>query len=62
MFVCNQTGINNGMDCTIAKSAVVYDGELICEYSGEEAILIFDFDDIKTNVENPNFEILNGEI
>ena len=62
VFVCNQTGINNGMDCTVAKSAVVYDGELICEYSGAEAILMCDFDNFKTNANAANFEILNGEI
>ena len=62
VFVCNQTGINNGMDCTIAKSAVIYEGELICEYSGAEAILMFDFDNFKTNANAANFEILNGEI
>ena len=62
VFVCNQTGINNGMDCTIAKSAVVYGGELVCEYSGDEAILIFDFDSFKANGGKTNFEILNGEI
>ena len=62
VFVCNQTGINNGMDCTIAKSAVVYDGELVCEYAGAEAILMFDFDNFKTNANAANFEILNGEI
>lgn len=62
VLVCNQTGINNGMDCTIAKSAVVYGGELICEYAGAEAILMFDFNNFKTNVGSANFEILNGEI
>ena len=45
VVVCNQTGTSNGMDCTIAKSAIAIDGELKAEYFGaEEAVLMFDTD------------------
>jgi len=41
VIVCNQTGTSNGMDCTIAQSAVVIDDEIQTSYSGrKEAILV----------------------
>ena len=45
VIVCNQTGTSNGMNCTIAQSAVVVNDEIQTAYSGvEEMILICEID------------------
>ena len=44
VIICNQTGKTNGMDCTIAKSAVVIGGKLQYSYEGTPAVLITEFD------------------
>ena len=53
----NQTG-NNGMDCRKAESAVAQDGEIVCTYSGDEAVLFVDFDKQSKRVSSKNFEIM----
>ena len=43
VVVCNQTGTSNDMDCTIAKSALVLNGELSHDYEGvAEKIILLD--------------------
>lgn len=44
LWVCNQTGKHERLDFTHAQSAVVIDGEMRLEYSGEPAVLLFDWD------------------
>ena len=40
VFVCNQTGYNNGMNCLIAKSAVILEGELEFAHKGNPAVVV----------------------
>ncbi len=43
VVVCNQTGTSNGMNCTIAKSALVLNGKLSHDYEGaDEKIILLD--------------------
>ena len=57
LLLSNQTG-NNGMDCRKAESAVAQDGEIVCTYSGDEAVLFVDFDKQSKRVSSKNFEIM----
>lgn len=56
--ICNQTGNYCGMDMTIAKSALVHKGELLFSYEGNEAILLFDFNERKKEVVSPSFTVI----
>ena len=42
--VCNQTGSPQGMDMSGGQSVVIDKGELKLAYSGEPAVLLFDYD------------------
>ena len=57
LLLSNQTG-NNGMDCRKAESAVAQDEEIVCTYSGDEAVLFVDFDKQSKRVSSKNFEIM----
>lgn len=57
ILIANQTG-NSGMDCRKAESAVAQNGEIICTYSGAEAILFVDFDKQSKRVLSRKFEIV----
>ena len=46
------------MDCRKAESAVAQDGEIVCTYSGDEAVLFVDFDKQSKRVSSKNFEIM----
>lgn len=58
VLVCNQTGTVNGLDCTIAKSAVVFQGELQMEYSGDPAILLADLDFFEKKLKTKEFTVM----
>jgi len=58
LVVCNQTGKTNGLDCTIAKSAIVIDGVLQIQYEGEPAILFADLDFDEKNLKTQEFTVL----
>lgn len=57
LLLCNQTG-NSGMDCTAAESAIVQDGQIICTYSGDEAILFIEYDEKDKKILSKEFEII----
>lgn len=57
LLLSNQTG-NSGMDCRKAESAVAQYGEIICTYSGDEAILLIDFDKPSKRVLSDKFAII----
>lgn len=46
------------MDCRKAESAVAQDEEIVCTYSGDEAVLFVDFDKQSKRVSSKNFEIM----
>lgn len=60
LVVCNQTGNTNGLDCTIAKSAIVIDGVLQMQYEGETAILFAELDFDENKVRTQEFKVLKG--
>ena len=43
VVVCNQTGHNNGMDCLVAQSAIILDGEMEFAYNGNPAVVVCEF-------------------
>lgn len=57
VLVCNQTG-NISMDFSQAQSAVIVNGNILFTYSGEEAVLIIDFDVQHKKVLSQEFEII----
>lgn len=44
VIVCNQTGSPQWMDMNVGQSVVIDQGELKLAYSGEPAVLLFDYD------------------
>lgn len=44
VIVCNQTGSQQWMDMNVGQSVVIDRGELKLVYSGEPAVLLFDYD------------------
>ena len=49
VIVCNQTGFTQWMDMNVGQSVVIDQGELKLAYSGEPAVLLFDYDaDVKS--------------
>lgn len=57
VILCNQTGTTNGMNCTIAKSAIVIAGKIQTTYNGaEQAILIANLDLDKQKLLQSDFE------
>ena len=58
VVICNQTGTPRWMDMTPGQSAVVEKGKAKLLYSGEEAVLLFDWDPATGKVESEEFEIV----
>lgn len=59
VIVCNQTGNTRGMNCFIAKSAAIIDGELKFSYQGEAAILMMDFNKKEKVFTSTQFNIIS---
>ncbi|WP_293729490.1 carbon-nitrogen hydrolase family protein [uncultured Phascolarctobacterium sp.] len=57
VLVANQTG-SLRMDFTKAESAVIVNGEVLCAYSGAEAILILEFDEQKKSIVSKEFMVV----
>ena len=56
--VCNQTGKTKWMDMSIGESVVIQDEVVICIYSGEEAVLFFEFDTNSKKIISEKFEVV----
>ena len=56
--VCNQTGKTKWMDMSIGESVVIQDEVVKCIYSGEEAILFFEFDTVSKQILSEKFEVV----
>ena len=56
--VCNQTGKTKWMDMSIGESVVIQDEVVKCIYSGEEAVLFFEFDTNSKKVISEKFEVV----
>ncbi len=56
VVVCNQTGTPKWMDMTPGQSAVIENGKAKLLYSGEEAVLLFDWDAESGKVVSERFE------
>lgn len=57
LIVCNQTG-KYVMDCTKAQSALIEKGETVCLYSGEEAVLICEYDRNASSFISKEFDVI----
>ena len=57
LFVANQTGTKL-MDFSKAQSAVAAEGELSFSYSGDEALLLLDFDEKRKQVASRDFTVI----
>ncbi len=57
LIVCNQTG-KFYMDCTEAESALIAEGEIICSYKGDEAVLLGEYDQVTKKLVSKKFEVL----
>jgi hypothetical protein len=55
--LCNQTGKAKWMDMTVGQSVVIDKGELKLAYSGEPAVLLFDYDTEKKQVQSVKYNI-----
>ncbi len=58
VVVCNQTGKPRWMDMTTGQSAVIENGKAKLLHSGEEAVLLFDWDPETGKVVSDAFDIL----
>ena len=56
--VCNQTGKTKWMDMSIGESVVIQDEVVKCIYSGEEAVLFFEFDTVSKKIISEKFEVV----
>ena len=56
--VCNQTGKTKWMDMSIGESVVIQDEVIKCIYSGEEAVLFFEFDTVSKQILSEKFEVV----
>ena len=56
VWVCNQTGNSERMDLTSAKSAIVMNGKTKLVYSGEQALLMFEWNKARNNLISEKFE------
>lgn len=56
--LCNQTGKTKWMDMSIGESVVIQDEAVKCIYSGEEAVLFFEFDSVTKKVISEKFEVV----
>ena len=56
--LCNQTGKTKWMDMSIGESVVIQDEVVKCIYSGEEAVLFFEFDTNSKKVISEKFEVV----
>ena len=56
--LCNQTGKTKWMDMSIGESVVIQDEVVKCIYSGEEAVLFFEFDTNSKKIISEKFEVV----
>ena len=56
--VCNQTGKTKWMDMSIGESVVIQDEVVKCIYSGEEAVLFFEFDTVSKQILSEKLEVV----
>ena len=56
--LCNQTGKTKWMDMSIGESVVIQDEVVKCIYSGEEAVLFFEFDSVNNKIISEKFEVV----
>jgi predicted amidohydrolase len=59
VWVCNQTGNQEAMDMSRAKSAVVVDGKVQLSYQGlRQAVLLFDWDISRQRLRSDDFDVI----
>ena len=59
VIVCNQTGYDGHLNCNIAMSALITNGELRMSYSSpDEALLLADIDLKSGTVSRREFEVV----
>lgn len=57
VLVCNQTG-NASMDFRQAQSAVISNGQVLFSYTGDEALLLMEFDEKTKQISSKKFEVI----
>lgn len=57
-ILCNQTGKTKWMDMSIGESVAIKNEEVKCVYSGEEAVLLLDFDTVSKQIVSDKFEVI----
>lgn len=57
VIVCNQTGSPQWMDMNVGQSVVIDQGELKLAYSGEPAVLLFDYDAEAKRVQSIAYDV-----
>ena len=57
VIVCNQTGSPQWMDMNVGQSVVIDQGELKLAYSGEPAVLLFDYDAEAKRVQSLAYDV-----
>lgn len=62
MLVCNQTGATEWMDMTIGQSVAIEKGKTKLSYSGEQAVLLLDWDERSGEILSDEFEIIKTKI
>ena len=57
-ILCNQTGKTKWMDMSIGESVAIKNEAVKCVYSGEEAVLLLDFDTVSKQIASDEFEVI----
>lgn len=59
MFVCNQTGMTEWMDMNVAQSVAIENGKTKLSYNGNQAVLLFEWDENSGKILSDKFEIIS---
>ncbi|MBQ9635384.1 MAG: hypothetical protein IJV12_04125, partial [Acidaminococcaceae bacterium] len=59
MVLCNQTGNTEWLDFTVGQSVYIEDGEAKLTYSGNDALLLFEWDEKTKRAVSDAFTVIN---
>ena len=58
MVLCNQTGKTQWLDFTVGQSVYIENGQPKLTYSGDDALLVFEWDETKKRVISEQFTVI----
>ena len=58
MVLCNQTGKTEWLDFTVGQSVYIENGQPKLAYSGDDALLLFEWDEKNHKAVSPDFEVI----